>query len=162
MSIGYAIYTLGNTAFFTSRAFLPAFVTAMILRFPEYVPFFSLNMDITESTHWFVSNECIITLAVLSILEILADKDPGIRELLGSVDSFIKSIVMFGTTLAVMDMQSVGFQSMGYTMESVTVTFAAAFERNRLSYRKYAGGALGLAGAGFCSSPMPSGIGWLL
>ena len=65
---------------------------------------------------------------MLSILEILADKIREFGKRFGSVDSFIKSIVMFGTTLAVMDMQSVEiFQSMGYTMESVTVTFAAAF-----------------------------------
>lgn len=127
MTISYFFYTLSNTAFFSSRAFLPAFVTAMIIRFPEYVPFFNTNFELSDSTRWFVSNEMLVILGVLSLLEILADKDPGIQEFLSKFDSFVKSIVMAGTMLAIIDLESEEIlQMLNYTSEKVSLFYASA------------------------------------
>ncbi len=104
MDILALIQGMGTLAFFSSRAFLPAFLTACLIRFGNHLPWIR-NTDFikamaTEPT-WFTSNWCIVILGILAILEIAGDKVPEIRQTMNKTIDYIKPVAALLTYLGV-------------------------------------------------------------
>jgi len=92
MSPDWLIFLVGMSALFASRAFLPALLAGLALRFPERVPF--LDVQVTgDFAQWITSDTGLTILAVLTLLEIFAARDPEIQELFESVDTWLKMAV---------------------------------------------------------------------
>jgi hypothetical protein len=85
---------LGSIGLFSSRIFLPALLTSLLLRFGPDIPLIHhlglLNhLHHTEPT-WFTNNATIAVLAVLSGLEIFGQKNPEVRTLFHEFDIYLK------------------------------------------------------------------------
>ena len=77
MNVMTLILSLGSIGFFASRVFLPAFVTALTLRFGSQIPLvahYGLSNALHEHPSWFTGTPCLVVLASLSAVEILAQK----------------------------------------------------------------------------------------
>lgn len=103
MDLNSLIYGLGISGLFASRAFLPAFVSAVVLRWGDHFPFlqnieFLQNVGGGEPT-WFTNGYVITVLGVLSILEIGATKIPEAEEALESVSKYLKTGMVAATYL---------------------------------------------------------------
>ncbi len=93
MNVLALIHGLGSVGPFSSRAFLPAFVTAALLRWGPQIPVIGkagLLDQITGEPTWFTSDVCLWTLGVLSALEFLATRSGELRDLLAELDGWIK------------------------------------------------------------------------
>jgi hypothetical protein len=114
MDINALLLTLGLPGFFSSRAFTPAFVTALVLRYGDNFPYLK-NLEFLQATGsepmWFTSNWFILAMGVLSGLELFATKSPAAEEMLGDVHKYAKTGMSFLTTMGVIgagDVQYLG------------------------------------------------------
>lgn len=101
MDLNTLIYGLGISGLFASRAFLPAFISAFMLRYGDSFPIlkeidFIQNVGGGEPT-WFTNGYVITALGVLSVLEIVATKIPEAEEALESVNKYIKTGMVAAT-----------------------------------------------------------------
>ena len=101
MDLNTLIYGLGISGLFASRAFIPAFISAFVLRFGDSFPFlnkidFIQNAGGGEPT-WFTNGYVITALGVLSALEIIATKIPEAEEALESVNKYLKTGMVAAT-----------------------------------------------------------------
>jgi hypothetical protein len=112
MDLTTLIYLAGASGFFTSRAFVPAFFTAVFLRYGEYFPGLG-DLEFIQATGaepiWFTSNLTIIALGVLSILEIGATKIPEAQEALDGVHKYAKTAMAVLVSMGVLSSRDVGF-----------------------------------------------------
>ncbi len=79
MSLPLFLQGLGSIGVFASRAFLPAFVTAVLLRFGPYASWLAhsgLIPHIRDVPSWFTSDASLIILGILAALEIVAQRFP--------------------------------------------------------------------------------------
>lgn len=104
MNISGIIYTVGATGVFPSRAFLPAFFTALMLRFGPLIKGCAGIGLIPQEPFicWFTSDASLAILGILSILECWATKDADIRQMMDEVDHWIKSGMILLTTVGVL------------------------------------------------------------
>ncbi len=117
------IFGAGTIGPFASRAFVPAFITAAMLRFaPEYASWMPSDLSgIAEhAPSWFTSDISLIIFGVLAALEIAATKSPDIRAVYQEFDKYAKSIVAVITYMGITSAQDVGFveratQQAGFT-----------------------------------------------
>jgi predicted RNA-binding Zn-ribbon protein involved in translation (DUF1610 family) len=104
MDLNAFLLTLGLPGFFSSRAFTPAFVTALILRYGDSLPVLKeiefLRVTGSEPT-WFTNNWTILALGLLAALELLATKSPEAEEMLGQVHKYAKTGMAFLTTMGI-------------------------------------------------------------
>jgi hypothetical protein len=104
MDIAAILYAFGATGFFTSRAFVPAWATAVVLRYGDMMPVLKqvpyLQSTGAEPT-WFTHNGTILLLTILAALEVAADKSPEARELLAGIQRYAKSAIAAVATLGV-------------------------------------------------------------
>lgn len=109
MWIGYLMQALGSMGLFASRAFVPAFAAALLLRFGPEWGFIAdkgllASLGISGTPSWFTSNECLVVLGILAGLEVAATKNPDARALLNHVDKYAKPVMaaltMLGLTSA--------------------------------------------------------------
>ncbi len=126
--------TTGLAGLFMVRGFIPAFVIAVVLRFgPEY----GLNAEVAsqlqeaagsvgQAPSWFTSNPALIVLGILAALEVGAPKDPDLRALLSTVESYIKPTMAGLTYFGVLNATDAGYLESTY-MEAgfFSVLFAA-------------------------------------
>jgi hypothetical protein len=106
------IFGAGSVGPFASRAFVPAFITAAMLRFaPQYTPWFPDDLAgiATQAPSWFTSDISLIIFGLLAALEIAATKSPDIRAAYQEVDKYAKSIVAVITYMGIASVQDVGF-----------------------------------------------------
>lgn len=120
-------FGLGAAGIFSCRVFLPALITSLLLRFGAQIPWLG-HFGLLLQTHahqpvWFTSNWCIATLAVLSALELLAQKDANARRVLQEIDVYGKALLALLTTVGVIDATDANF------VRSATINagYAAAF-----------------------------------
>lgn len=101
MDFSAVIYAVGATGIFPSRAFIPAFATALLLRFGQHLPLLHGCGLIPDQpvTGWFTSNSCLLILGVLAALEIAATKNNELRQYLNDVDAYLKPGVAALATL---------------------------------------------------------------
>ncbi len=116
MNLNSLLYSLGLSGLFSSRIFLPAFVTALFMKYGHSWPFlnnieFLAEMAQKASNHptWFTSGGMITALGVLSVLEFVADKSPEARELMDDFAVYAKTGLSGLTTLGVMNTADADF-----------------------------------------------------
>ncbi len=88
------IHGLGSIGPFTSRAFLPAFVTAAVLRWgPEIALVRKLGVleESGGAPTWFTSDASLWILGVLSLLELIATRSGEVRQFLAEFEGWIKA-----------------------------------------------------------------------
>lgn len=93
---------------FASRAFLPAFAAALIMRFGPAWGLDDVGMlkalGVTGTPTWFTSDLSLLILGLLAGLEIAATKNPDARALLNEVDKYAKPVMaaltLFGVASA--------------------------------------------------------------
>lgn len=93
MSLPLLIHGLGSVGIFASRAFLPAFATALALRFGPQIPWVAdagLLGHVRGVPTWFTSDTALIALGLLSALELLAERVPEARIPLEAVHDWLK------------------------------------------------------------------------
>jgi hypothetical protein len=103
------IHSLGSLGIFPSRAFLPAFVTALILRFGDSMPLVTQAglADKVDTPPWFISNTSLACLGILSCLECWAAKNADVRDLLDQFDGVVKSLMTLLTCFGVSSVHDV-------------------------------------------------------
>jgi len=112
MQIATLIYGTGSVGPFASRAFVPAFITAMMMRFtPEYISWVSDDMANVagNAPSWFTSDISLIIFGILAILEVVATKSPDVRAVFREIDPYIKPIVAIITYMGVVATHDVSF-----------------------------------------------------
>jgi hypothetical protein len=98
------VHGLGSIGLFSSRVFLPALLTSLLLRFGPDIPL--LHHGLLAHAHhgqptWFTSNITIAILAVLSGLEIFGQKNAEIRSLFHEFDICLKPALAALTSFGV-------------------------------------------------------------
>lgn len=116
MDISSLLYLTGTTGFFTSRAFIPAFFTAVFLRYGEKLNAIAPGIADLPFVHqsgmeptWFTSNYTILALGVLALLEVGATKIPEAQEILDGVHKYAKSGLAALTAMGVLSMRDAAF-----------------------------------------------------
>lgn len=112
MNLTALFQSVGSVGFFSSRVFLPAFLSALLLRFGHQIPFIDHTHLLAHATHaptWFTSNITLAALGVLSILEILAQKNVEARRLLTEFDVYLKSGLALLTAFGVVSSTDASF-----------------------------------------------------
>jgi hypothetical protein len=107
VSLPLLIHGLGSIGVFSSRAFLPAFATALLLRFGPHVPWLAhagLLRHVRDVPTWFTSDAALIALGLLAALELLAERIPEAKSLLDEVHDTLKAgmaaLTFLGVTTA--------------------------------------------------------------
>ncbi len=112
MDLNVLLFGIGAMGFFTSRAFLPAFVTALLLRYGDSIPFVS-SFGIFSATgsepSWFTHDITLMVLGALALCEIVAGKIPEVQELLDNVYRYAKTGLATLTVFGVVSVQDAGF-----------------------------------------------------
>ena len=112
MDLTTLLYLTGASGFFTSRAFIPAFFTAVFIRYGHLFPFLGdqefLQITGSEPT-WFTNNWTILALGVLSIIEIGATKIPEAQEVMESIHKYTKTGAAAMAAMGVLGARDVGF-----------------------------------------------------
>ena len=122
MDLSSLFFMTGATGFFASRAFIPAFFTAVFLR---YGHFFSLigDLEFVKATGaeptWFTNNWTILALGVLSLLEVGATKIPEAQEALDGFHKYAKTGMAALAALGVLGSRDVDF--IGTTISQANV-----------------------------------------
>lgn len=114
MDLTTLLYLTGATGFFSSRAFIPAFFTALFIRYGDKIPFAGLGdqpfIQITggEPT-WFTSNLTLLVLGVLAATEVVSTKLPEAGEMLEEVQKYSKTAMAALATMGVLSTRDVAF-----------------------------------------------------
>ncbi|MEX0325669.1 MAG: DUF4126 family protein [Puniceicoccaceae bacterium] len=112
MDISSLIYMTGASGFFTSRAFIPAFLTSVFLRYGHHFPWLG-NVEFIQATGseptWFTSNFTILFLGALSLLEVGATKIPEAQEALDQLHKYTKTGLAAITALGVLNTRDLSF-----------------------------------------------------
>src|SRR5918998_4081427 len=94
MNFAMLIQAAGSIGVFTGRAFLPAFSTAMLLRFGPEIPWFARTgflEHVRGVPTWFTRDTTLIVLGVLSALELAAVRFPEAKGVLDEVHQYLKA-----------------------------------------------------------------------
>jgi ferredoxin len=104
MNVTALLQALGSIGLFPARIFLPAFLTALLLRFGPHIPLIAhagLLGHVHNTPAWFTSDISLLVLGALSVLEIVGQKNPEARHLLHEFDAYLKAGVAALTSLGV-------------------------------------------------------------
>jgi hypothetical protein len=105
MSLPLFLHGLGSIGIFASRAFLPAFVTAMLLRFGFRIPWLAqagLLPHVRDVPTWFTSDASLVVLGLLTALELVAERVPEAKGVLDEVHTYLKTGMAALTFLGVL------------------------------------------------------------
>ena len=106
MSLPLLLQGLGSVGIFASRAFLPAFVTALMLRYGPQLPWLAhsrLLTQVRDIPAWFTSDASLVVLGLLSAVELAAERSPEARIFLDEVHGYLKAGMAALTYLGVLD-----------------------------------------------------------
>ncbi len=106
MSLPLFLQGLGSIGIFASRAFLPAFVTAVLLRFGPHATWLAhtgLIPYIRDVPTWFTSDTALVALGVLAALEMIAQRFPEAAGILAEVHDYLKTGMAILTYLGVLN-----------------------------------------------------------
>ena len=105
MDFNALLYSLGLSGFFSSRAFLPAFLTALALKYGDAIPLLG-SLDFIKSSAenptWFTHPVALWTLGILALAELLADKSPEVRQLMEEGSVYAKTALSAATTFGLL------------------------------------------------------------
>ena len=102
MHIVTLVHGIGSSGFFASRAFLPAFTTACLLRFGPEISWLAdsgVLQSVSGTPTWFTHNFTLVALGILALVELGATKSPDLRVLLNEFDGYLKGGMSLLTTL---------------------------------------------------------------
>ena len=106
------LYALGTPGFFISRAFVPAFFTALCLRFGGSLPLLK-QLPIFQGTgvapSWFTSSWVIGILGVLAIIEIGATKFPEFGDVMDGIHKYGRTGMAAVSTFGILPAGDVRF-----------------------------------------------------
>ncbi len=102
MSFVQIVTILGTIPLFSMRTFLPAFLAALFLTYPEYFPGMG-DIPAPADDVFITRNWVLISLGILSILEIIGDKITEIRNLLKDAETYLKPIIFLVINLSLLD-----------------------------------------------------------
>lgn len=106
MSVAQIVTILGSIPLFSMRTFLPAFLAAIFLTYPEYFPGMGDIAPASEGA--FITRDWVlIVLGLLSILEIIGDKSADIRNLVKNAEIYLKPLIFLVINLSLLDEASV-------------------------------------------------------
>lgn len=112
MDLTTLLYLTGASGFFTSRAFIPAFLTAVFLRYGDRIPMLGdlefIQASGSEPT-WFTNNYTIAALGILSLMEVGATKIPEVQEMLDTVHKYMKTGLSAAAAMGVLNTRDIGF-----------------------------------------------------
>jgi len=94
MNLAMLLQAVGSIGVFTGRAFLPAFSTALVLRFGPEIPWIAQTgylEHVRGVPTWFTRDSTLIVLGVLSALELAAVRFPEAKTLLDEVHQYLKA-----------------------------------------------------------------------
>ncbi len=96
-------HILGLLGITPVRAFLPAFLTALVIRIGG-IPYLTraAEADVALGPSWFTHNYTLLILGLLSLLEFLATKSLEAREILTTIDQYYKPVLAALTTVGVL------------------------------------------------------------
>lgn len=107
MDLNALFYGLGISGLFASRAFLPAFITAAVLRWGDNFTDLPIIGELLSKVNfldaigseptWFTNGYVITALGLFAALEIAATKIPEAEEALESVNKYLKTGMMAAT-----------------------------------------------------------------
>jgi len=103
---------LGSITFFASRAFLPAFMTALALRLGPHLPWLAdsaLMQRLSGAPGWFTAWPTIVLLGLLALIEVAASKSSDARAALDRFDHWLKPAMAILTFLGVAGATDVEF-----------------------------------------------------
>ena len=106
MSLPLLLQGLGSVGVFAARAFLPAFASALLLRFGPDAPWLAhagLLPHVRGVPTWFTSDAALVILGVLAALELVAERSPEARAVLDEVHDYLKAGMAVLTYLGVLD-----------------------------------------------------------
>ena len=104
---------LGSASFFAARAFVPAFVTALLMRLGPSLPWIS-DTELVQALpdgvpHWFASTPSLLVLGLLAGAEMFSDKSSELRLALDEFGKWVKPIMAALTVLGLMGALDVDF-----------------------------------------------------
>jgi Zn finger protein HypA/HybF involved in hydrogenase expression len=106
VSLPLFLQGLGSIGVFASRAFLPAFTTALLLRFGPYASWLAhagLIPHIRDVPTWFTSDTALVILGILAALEIIAQRFPEAAAVLDAFHDYLKTGMAILTYLGVLN-----------------------------------------------------------
>lgn len=106
MSIVHIVTVLGSIPLFSMRTFLPAFLAAIFLTYPEYFPGMG-DVPPTPEDAFITRDWVLITLGILSILEIIGDKSTSIRNFVKGAETYLKPLIFLVINLSLLDDTSI-------------------------------------------------------
>jgi hypothetical protein len=112
MNFSALLYGIGAIGPFSSRVFLPALLTALLIRFGGHLPLvghLGLLAHFHSAPAWFTSDPALIALTILSVLEVLAQKNPEARQFLHEFDIYLKPAVAVLSLLGVLKATDASF-----------------------------------------------------
>lgn len=125
MSLVTFLYSLASIPMFAARPFLAAFLTALIARFGDDVPFLKESDVVEALSHapsWFTSGTTLAILGALAVGEVLAAKNPDVRAAMEEIDAWVKAAVSTAVSLALLDSETLStikaIQRSGLGLES--------------------------------------------
>jgi hypothetical protein len=93
MDLQAMIHGIALCGFFPSRAFLPTFLTALLLRFGNDLPWvrtLPILAQTPDAPTWFTHGIALTVLGLLALLEVVATKDDDAEELLELIGRYLK------------------------------------------------------------------------
>ena len=106
MSLPLFLQGFGSIGIFASRAFLPAFVTALLIRFGPQIPWLArsgLLPRVSGVPTWFTSDPSLVVLGLLAALELVAERFPEAKRMLDEVHGYLKAGMAALTYLGVLN-----------------------------------------------------------
>src|SRR5918993_388024 len=94
MNLAMLLQAAGSIGVFTGRAFLPAFSTALLLRFGPEIPWIAQTgflENVRGVPTWFTRDTTLVVLGVLSALELAAVRFPEARSVLDEIHPYLKA-----------------------------------------------------------------------
>lgn len=102
MTAGYFLTTLGLVPYFASRALLPLFVTALVLRLGAEWAFLPSLFGVAAATDvpmWATSNVALLSLGVAAAIEGVILREPALRESFALTETGLKVLLALGLCL---------------------------------------------------------------
>jgi uncharacterized OB-fold protein len=105
MTVIQIVAALGMIPLFASRTFLPAFLTGVFLTYPNLFPGMDGVVPIEDGT-MLTKTWMLVTLGVLSLLEIWADKNTDVRSMMNNTLPYLKPASYMLVSLGLIDNSS--------------------------------------------------------
>jgi len=130
MSATALMFAIGSIGLFSARAFLPAFLVSLLLRFGPGIPaiaswrLFSASDGVPS---WFTHDATLIALGILAVAEIAATKIPELERALHAFEPYVKTSMAVLTSAGVLETGDAAFvdQALAAGVGSVAVALPA-------------------------------------